>query len=267
MRFMASKLITTLLFAISLVLLVGCGGSGSSDQALTLEAVCGREPSRDLTMKIVGGRECGSTNGTAVKLLLFDEEDNQTICTGVRLNSTTVLTAAHCLNEFVFSVLVELASGERVAPTKIVIHPDATDQGALFINDLALLTIRPPDGEIAPPSVPIAERVSKGDNLTILGYGVTDGVNQVGSGVLRVGKMRADEVTSDLIFSDYTPPTLSNTCFGDSGGPAFIEDEDGSLVLAGITSTGVNVRCLLGDRSAFANLTNQALRAFIEEGM
>jgi secreted trypsin-like serine protease len=89
----------------------------------------------------------------------------------------------------------------------------------------------------------------------------------VGSGVLRVGKMRADEVTSDLIFSDYTPPTLSNTCFGDSGGPAFIEDEDGSLVLAGITSTGVNVRCLLGDRSAFANLTNQALRAFIEEGM
>ena len=81
MRFMASKLITTLLFAISLALLVGCGGSSSSDQTLTLETVCGREPSRDLTMKIVGGRECGSTNGTVVKLLLFDEEDNQTICT------------------------------------------------------------------------------------------------------------------------------------------------------------------------------------------
>ncbi len=264
---MGIKSIVTLLFVTTLVLLVGCGGSSSSDQILTLETVCGTSRSPELTMKIVGGRECSSTNGTVVKLLLFDEEDNQTICTGVRLNSTTVLTAAHCLNEFVFSVLVELASGERVVPSKIAIHPEATDQGAQFINDIALLTIKPPDGERAPPSVPIAERISKGDSLTILGYGVTDGVNQVGSGVLRVGKMRADEVTSDLIFSDYTPPTLSNTCFGDSGGPAFVEDEDGGLVLAGITSTGVNVRCLVGDRSAFTNLTNQALRVFVEAGM
>jgi secreted trypsin-like serine protease len=258
---------TTLMLAISFALFLGCGASNSSDQTLTTEILCGKERLLGQTTKIVGGRECRSPNGTVVKLLLFDDEDNQSICSGVRLNATTILTAAHCLNEFVFSVSVELASGERITPTKIALHPEATSLGSLFINDVALLTIAPPEGETAPPTVSIAERVTTGDSLTILGYGVTDGANQAGSGVLRIGEMQVNDVTTDLFFSDYAPPTQSNTCFGDSGGPAFVEDGNGGLALAGITSTGTNVMCALGDRSAFTNLTNNALRAFIEEGM
>jgi hypothetical protein len=115
--------------------------------------------------------------------------------------------------------------------------------------------------------VPIAEDIVAGDTLTILGYGVTDGANPVGSGVLRIGEMPVNDVTTDSIFSNYTPPTLSNTCFGDSGGPAFVENEKGGLSLAGIVSTGTNVMCAVGDRSAFTNLTNQALREFIEAGI
>jgi len=264
---MANKLTTTIMLAICFALFLGCGASNSSDQALTTETVCGKERLLGKSTKIVGGRECGSPNGTVVKLLLFDEEDNQSICSGVRLNKTTILTAAHCLNEFVFSVSVELASGERIMPSKITLHPEATNRGSLFINDVALLTISPPDGEIPPPTVSIADRVTTGDSLTILGYGVTDGANQTGSGVLRIGEMQVDDVTTDLIFSDYAPPAQSNTCFGDSGGPAFVEDGDGRLALAGITSTGTNVMCAVGDRSAFTNLTNKALRAFIEQGM
>jgi hypothetical protein len=257
----------TLLLTAALVVLFGCGDSSSSGPTLTLDAVCDRGRLEEQVGKIVGGRECLSTNGTIVKILLFDEEDNQTICSGVRLTSTTVLTAAHCLNDLVFSVVVELASGERITPTKITIHPEATNLGSLFINDVALLTIAPPEGEISPPIVPLAERIAEGDTLTVLGYGVTDGTSQVGSGVLRIGEMRVAEVTTESIFSDYTPPTISNTCFGDSGGPAFIKDESGGIALAGITSTGSNVRCAVGDRSAFANFNNQKLRAFIEGGM
>lgn len=264
---MVNKSAATLVLAASFVLFIGCGASNSPDQTLTRQALCGKEQLLDQSTKIVGGRECGSPNGAVVKLLFLDEEDNQTICSGVRLNGTTILTAAHCFNEFVFSVLVELASGKRIAPSKITLHPKATNLGSLFINDVALLTISPPEGEIPPPRVPIAERVTTGDTLTILGYGVADGANQTGAGVLRIGEMQVNEVTTDLIFSDYAPSTPSNTCFGDSGGPAFVEDGNGGLALAGITSTGTNILCTVGDRSAFANLTNQALRTFIEEGM
>jgi secreted trypsin-like serine protease len=260
---MITRLIALLILSAFYSLFSGCGGSNSSDQTLTLEAVCNNEPSRKQTTKIINGNECQSTNGTVVKLLLLDEEDNQTICSGVRLNSTTILTAAHCLNELVFSVLVELASGERIIPTKIKLHPKFTIQGSLFINDAALLTILPPEGETPPPTVAIAKRIAEGDSLSILGFGVTDGVSQQGSGVLRVGEMQVAEVTTDLIFSDYLSPTQSNTCFGDSGGPAFFEDDSGGLVLAGITSTGTNVRCQVGDRSAFTNITNQVVRDFI----
>jgi len=260
-------LLLAILLATPVVSLGGCGDLNSSNQTLTLETMCGKALLPELATKIVGGRECASPNGTVVKLLLFDEEDNQTICSGVRLNASTVLTAAHCLNEFVFSVLVELGTGERIVPTKIALHPEATNLGSLFINDVALLTISPPAGEINPPPVPIAERIATGDTLTILGYGVTDGADALDSGVLRIGEMQANEVTTDSIFSDYAPPTRSNTCFGDSGGPAFIEDGTGGLALAGITSTGTNVMCAEGDRSAFTNITNPALRKFIEEGL
>lgn len=253
--------------AIWLIFCLGCGDSNWSDQALKRDAVCGSDSLPDVTSKIVGGQECRSSNGTVVKLLLFDEEDNQTICSGVRLNSTTILTAAHCFNEFVFSVLVELASGQRIAPIKVVRHPEATDLGTLYINDLALVTIASPAGEIPPPIVPLAEDIALGATLIIFGYGVTDGTSQVGSGVLRFGEMQVDRVTTDSIFSAYSPPTTSNTCFGDSGGPAFIENKSGGLALAGITSTGINERCAVGDQSAFTNLTNQALRAFIEGEM
>jgi hypothetical protein len=267
MSSMVNKSMATLMLGASFVLCLGCGTPNSPDQTLTPETLCGKEHLQDQSTKIVGGRECGSPNGAVVKLLLVDEEDNQTICSGVRLNGTTILTAAHCLNEFVFSVSVELASGERVAPTKITLHPEATSVGSLFINDVALLTISPPEGDIPPPMVPIADRVTTGDTLTILGYGVTSGENQMGSGVLRIGEMQVNAVTTDSIFSDYAPTTPSNTCFGDSGGPAFVEDGNGGLALAGITSTGTNVLCAVGDRSIFTNLTSQALRAFIEEGM
>jgi hypothetical protein len=267
MSAMVNKTTTTLMLAVALVLFLGCGASDSADQALTPEILCGKEQLPDQSSKIVGGRECTSPNGTVVKLLLFDEEDNQTICSGVRLNGSTILTAAHCLNEFVFSVLVELASGERIKPTRITLHPEAANLGSLFINDVALLTISPPEGEIPPPPVSLAERVATGDSLTILGYGVTDGTSQRGSGVVRIGKMQVSEVTTDSILSDYTPPNSSNTCFGDSGGPAFIDDGNGGLALAGITSAGTDILCAEGDRSLFTNLTNQIVRAFIETGM
>lgn len=264
---MVNTLRVRLLLAASFVLFQGCGASDTSDQILTANTVCGEGRFLTQSTKIVGGRECGAPNGTVVKIALLDEEDNQTICSGVRMNTTTVLTAAHCFDEFVFSASVELPSGERIAPTTITLHPEAANLGSLFINDVALLTISPPEGETPPPTVSIADRVTTSDILTILGYGVTSGVNQIGAGVLRIGEMRVNEVTTDSIFSDYAPPTRSNTCFGDSGGPAFVEDENGGLALAGITSTGTNILCSLGDRSAFTNLTTKALRAFIEERM
>lgn len=255
------------LLAFFMFLVLGCGDTNPHNNALTLKAVCGVDSSQEQTAKIVGGKDCGSSNGSVVKILLFDEEENQTVCTGVRLNSSSVLTAAHCLNEFVFSVLVELGSGERIAPTAIVLHPEAADLGSLFVNDLAILTISPPKEELAPPRIPIAKRIAIGDSLTILGYGVNSAASPGSAGVLRVGEMRVDQVTEDSIFSDYKSLSGSNTCFGDSGGPAFIEDESGALALVGITSTGINVRCALGDRSAFTNLTNQALREFVESEM
>jgi hypothetical protein len=258
---------STLLLAASFILFLGCGTSATSDQILTPDTVCGEERFLAQSTKIVGGRKCGSPNGTVVKILLLDEEDNQTTCSGVRMNATTVLTAAHCFDEFVFSVFIELPSGERITPTTIALHPEAANLGSLFINDVAVLKISPPKGDTPPPMVPIADRVTTGDMLTILGYGVTNGTSQVGAGVLRIGEMQVNEVTTDSIFSTYAPPTQSNTCFGDSGGPAFTEDENGGLALVGITSTGTNVTCALGDRSAFTNLTDKALRAFIEERM
>jgi hypothetical protein len=77
-------------------------------------------------------------------------------------------------------------------------------------------------------------------SVTLVGYGVTDGVASTGSGVLRetkttlIGKRSSSEFVTD--------GKQSSVCFGDSGGPAFIED-GGHFLQIGVASSVMNQAC------------------------
>ena len=81
-----------------------------------------------------------------------------------------------------------------------------------------------------------------GENMSVImvGYGVSDGVASTGSGVLRetkttlIGKRSSSEFVTD--------GKQSSVCFGDSGGPAFIED-GGRFLQIGVASSVMNQAC------------------------
>ncbi|NDC39010.1 MAG: hypothetical protein EBZ48_13325 [Proteobacteria bacterium] len=101
-----------------------------------------------------------------------------------------------------------------------------------------------------------------GDLLAIFGFGYNEN-GAVGLGTLRSGQMRVEETDTNHILAIYDG-NGSNTCSGDSGGPALAQNATGAWGIIGITSTGSVETCGVGDNSIFTNLADPQMIGFIE---
>ncbi|HTE52425.1 MAG TPA: trypsin-like serine protease [Kofleriaceae bacterium] len=197
--------------------------------ALLLVAGCAGPEVAERGAAITNGRP--ALGDPAVVALL---SGGQLECTGTLIADDIVLTAAHCVGDgrpdqvlFGSSVdqPVRIESVASASP-----HPDFDP--ATLAHDLALVRLACPV-DLAP--VPVLDRAFDGSfagrPIRVVGFGA-DGAG--GAGIKREGVTAIESFGPDWF---RFAPLPSQTCFGDSGGPALLGLGATELVV-GVTSTG-----------------------------
>ena len=245
MRIPHTSRIVCSLFLCTLLTLVGCGENAS---------VRVTSNTADSQQKIVNGQLSDPGGFPHVKQLLFlGGETPIPYCTAVFINDTQLVTAAHCINVPNVGILEPSNIGVEISPGLIapavaavpheqyqgagVASNDVT--GAIYIPfDIGVVTLSAP--YTGPVAVVSTRNPTPGQALTLAGYGTT-GTNVAPDNQFRTGQTTVDAVSDldGIIYWVFDGLHEANTCFGDSGGPAFtVFPDNGQPVLVGITSGG-----------------------------
>lgn len=263
----------------AIISMQGCGSGGGSDDggstslntnSCSLLGLGNKSTQLKSYQKIVNGTVC-SDNNSPVVLIAIENGDSVAGCTGTLLTNTKVLTAAHCLLGGYGRIIV--ANGEdgvAVGVSRVAIHPLAKQTSTGVEHDVAILTL---SKALSLPTLPLISSIDlkAGDIVSIYGYGSTGGSDEQSDLLLRSGQMRVSSFIKDIFTSNFDGSNGSNTCFGDSGGPAIFTGtrSDGNVVtgIVGVTSTGTNETCLTGDQSGFALTQEQSNLDFIRDNV
>lgn len=255
-----TNLLASLLIALITLSHTACGGGGGGDSLSTNScSTIGLGP------RIINGTNCTAGSSAVVPITLFNRDGSSGLCSGTMLTDNDVLTAAHCFLLSDVVVAVVTVGGRDITGKRATLHPSVRrDVGnpSILLNDVAIIQLKE---SVDTPTLPLlsSRALVPGDVFSIFGYGLDDGDNV---GALRSGEMRTDAVTNDHINSMYEGEG-SNTCNGDSGGPALLTFRNGNGTaqtgIVGVVSSGSRSDCREGDLSIFTNAQSRTNLDFI----
>lgn len=243
----------TVAAAAAAVLLTACGG-GDDASLPSAESMCG---SMGLQPKVLNGANCGTPERSSVILLNVATSSGTAVCSGTLITPTKILTAAHCLPGGTRRVLAGLWRGDGtvvgVPASRWAVHPQYQRSTNALLNDAAVIVLQQ---ALPNPTMPllVSQPSSPGQPIYVAGWGAPGFDLAVGFATLTT----VNETSIGYTYSG----ELSNTCSGDSGGPAY-RTVGGQPALIGITSSGTVVDCGKGDGSLFTNAQGPSVINFI----
>ena len=228
------------------------------------------EPS-ELTTAIIGGEQTLPGDFPATGALMYKGVFR---CTATLIAPDVILTAAHCLpgssGNFTFTLLsqVPLTPGAMIAPVAydmdagmpdpsdvdpplpstsetfpvflVHAHPDFDSGGANKdlgqVNDVGIAILRRPITTVPVEQVDTTfTDVGPGSELRLTGYGVTQWYLKYSAGVKHDAMVLVDGV-GDFEIRTSAAAVEAQPCKGDSGGPLFAQNSDGSHPITAVIS-------------------------------
>lgn len=166
-------------------------------------------------------------------------------CTGTLVHPQVVLTAGHCGSprQIYFGERYKGGVAKTVTPKFCMKNPSYTGKPGLG-GDSHFCVLNEPVKDV--PIAPIAfgcevEEIKAGAKIWLVGFGKANGAT-AGSGVkhkVEVPINRVNKAAGELNVGGGGKAT----CYGDSGGPAFMKMSDGTWRTVGITSYGTSSQC------------------------
>lgn len=153
-------------------------------------------------------------------------------CSSTIVGERVLLSAAHCMSN---GGEVSFTSGANKYSGVCTHHPSYRKNQTA---DIALCLIDRPVTGVTFERMSQNMQVRVGDTLRLTGYGcVRPGGGGGNDGIFRIGEA---EVTSIPTTSNFDIVTRGGAaiCFGDSGGAAYVEHQDGKREIVGINSRG-----------------------------
>jgi hypothetical protein len=227
-------------WALALASFAGCSSAGALDESCLARTA---EP------MVHGALEetylgLDETEARAIVQVSGGTKQDSPLCSGVFVNQSWVLTAAHCLVIDDAEVLVRTSGGGSL-PAKVVdrVRHPSTDVALLQV---VLETGSSPDFEplaIAGATDDAATRSpTAGEVVAIAGYGLTE------HGDARELRFLAEPiVATEAATVRVSGYGANGACAGDSGGPLLVRARDGSVAVLGVLSTG-STSCREEDR-------------------
>jgi len=179
------------------------------------------------------------------------------ICTGTLIANDLVMTAAHCVIDDHGQPIghLDVLFGTDMQSAQVDIPSDASranpnyQQVEVDANDIALVhfTGGLPNGYVT-ANLPSEDlHLSSGQKLVAAGFGISDPTESFwggaqGSGVLRTTSETIDKPNYGRSEFSIAPSSSSGDCFGDSGGPFYL-NHTAPLTVVGVVSRGVSEDC------------------------
>lgn len=200
----------------------------------------------------------------------INKEYDRPFCSGFLFNKRVVVTAAHCLlgNNKIQSVtfgnpLSLKSKTYKVSQDKIFPHEDFEFERNPSPNpyyppkDIGLIILDKDAPEFTKTMyVKEIGYVNSGDEVLISGYGATMNANEF-SGELRKASSKIHYINTNSEEIIIKASDGSGSCYGDSGGPLFYKENDGSYTIIGVTSRAYDFDENCGGRGIYTDIRKQ----------
>jgi hypothetical protein len=187
-------------------------------------------------------------------------------CSGTLIALNAVLTAGHCIgqcsNWVYVGEMVDQPDGKPYKVADCVLHPHFS--GELFLNDLGILFLEDNVAGGTPRPRAGKDMIDAAKYITIAGYGSTEKGGVGGEGQRLKAPMIIQSTSCSVSDQNQffchegleivAAEKDKDSCPGDSGGPAYIQAEDGLWYLAGVTSRHVKNELQCGDGSIYVRV-------------